>query len=156
MNNAGGALTVNGDASFSALDDGGFDLTNGTLQLKGNFSAANYGTAFRATGAHLTRFIGTGAQSIYFQYSGGGQSQFANLEITNSSGAGVTPTTNVTVAGNLNQLGTLTITSVAMNVGGNVTLGATSITNATGGALNHPALSCSFSGVASFPGVTCP
>jgi hypothetical protein len=154
MQNAGGLLTVNGDVNAYGVDLGDGALTNGTLSLKGNLNTVSgNGQAFRATGSHLTRFSGTGAQSMYFYYTGANQMQFANLEIANSSVAGVSPTSNIPVAGTLNQLGKLTITSVAMSVNGALSLGASSITNVVGG-LSFA--SCSKTGTPTFTGFICP
>jgi hypothetical protein len=157
MTNPAGSLLVTGDFYANNVDLGDVTLTAGVLEVKGNFATgtSNY-QSYRATGAHITRFSGTGAQSMALTYPAAGQSQFANVEITNASGGGVSPTSTITIAGGFNQLGRFSILSQTVNVGGAVTLGPSSITTVSGG---FTKASCSIlPGLpgASFSGFSCP
>jgi hypothetical protein len=90
MTSAGGYVLVGGSATFAGASEDTF-LTNGTLEVRGDFSQSNTFSAnsFRTTGSHLTILSGTGAQSIFFT-STAGSSQFNDLSIQNISASGVT------------------------------------------------------------------
>jgi hypothetical protein len=56
MNVPGAGLTVSGNVTFSG---GTSTLTQGLIKLSGNFTQNTTATAFTATPAHITRFLGT-------------------------------------------------------------------------------------------------
>ncbi|HNI24170.1 MAG TPA: hypothetical protein PLK47_15340, partial [Plasticicumulans sp.] len=64
-------------------------LTSGLLEVGGNFTQGTTATAFQASAAHTTRFMGTVDQSMIFSDPGidAGSSRFANLEVGQPSGA---------------------------------------------------------------------
>ena len=85
-------------------------------------------------GTHLTRFIGTSPQTIFFYYPGTGTSRFANLEITNLNVSVVTLASSAYVANNLGQFGKLTIPSgQTLTIVGALTLNSGSTTTLISG-----------------------
>lgn len=152
MNNVSARLVVAGNAYFAGADMGDGDLTAGTLELRGNFlTQSNYYQAFRATGTHVTKFNGTTAQSISIYYPADDKTRFQNVEFANSSTSGVSLATNMVVGGNVAQNGRLSVATVLHILAG-LTLGPTSITNATGSIIYS---SCSASPGASYSGFSC-
>ncbi|HET8771246.1 MAG TPA: hypothetical protein VFM71_09725 [Gemmatimonadaceae bacterium] len=75
-------LQVDGNASFGG---GAGVYSAGRLDIGGNFVQSGPTNSFQATGTHVTRFVGMGAQSIAFSSPGLVTSQFRNLEIANMS-----------------------------------------------------------------------
>ncbi len=154
---ASALFTVGGNADFNPGGDiGDTWFTAGTLDLKGNFSATNSccGQSFRATGTHLTRFSGTGAQGIAVYYPSSSQTAFMNVEITNASASGVATSGGVHVLGGFTNLGRFTInTGHFLTIGGAMTLGASSITS-NAGSLSKA--TCSAASGAVFSGFSCP
>ncbi|MBX7118120.1 MAG: Ig-like domain-containing protein [Gemmatimonadaceae bacterium] len=75
-------------ATFSGGSTAGL-LTSGLLEVGGNFTQGTTATAFQASAAHTTRFMGTVDQSMIFSDPGidAGSSRFANLEVGQPSGA---------------------------------------------------------------------
>jgi hypothetical protein len=91
-------LTVNGNSFFNGGSTAGL-LTDGRLELKGNFTQGTNNQSFAADNTHRTAFIGTAAQSIFFTtgHAGAALSRFGELELANVS-AGAVTVQNVTVA----------------------------------------------------------
>ncbi|MHB8839705.1 MAG: hypothetical protein ACYC7F_12245 [Gemmatimonadaceae bacterium] len=157
MVNTAALMTVLGNADFNPGGDIGDSwFTAGTLDLKGNFSATNSccGQSFRATGTHLTRFSGTGAQSIAAYYPSATQTAFMNVEVTNASVAGAATASSMYVLGAFTNLGRFTVnTGHTLTVGGAVVLGGSSHTTNSGG-VNKP--SCIANPGAVHSGFSCP
>ncbi|MES2179970.1 MAG: Ig-like domain-containing protein [Gemmatimonadota bacterium] len=152
MNDAAGRFTVKGDAFFNAVDMGDGDLTAGVLEVRGNFTVErDRFQAFRATGTHLTKFTGTAAQGIYFYYSADDRSRFQNVEMANSSTAGITGNSAIRAGGNMLQSGRLLMNS-SLSIGAALNLGATSNTTAANGVT---AASCTAAPGATYSGFTC-
>ncbi|HAN09696.1 MAG TPA: hypothetical protein DCP90_03685 [Clostridiales bacterium] len=92
MTNVNDYVLVNGNfVTQSAASHNGY-LTNGVLEIKGNFEQKKYSTAasynFYTTGYHKVILSGTGVQEISFEdYQ---NSYFNDLEITNLIANGVT------------------------------------------------------------------
>ena len=137
-------------------DVGDTFMTDGVLELKGDLLATNgcCSQSFRAVGNHLTRFSGSGAQTINFAFTDNdSRSTFGKVEITNSSASGFSTASGMRVLGALTNNGRFTIVSPhTVTVNGAVSLGATSITT-NAGAFNKA--SCTFSIGASITGFTC-
>ncbi len=154
MTTASAHLTINGDALFNGGDLGDADLTNGVLELKGNFQAGSaYYQAFRAVGSHLTKFSGAGAQTLSTSYPAESQSKFQNILFANTSASGVTNTNATQVSGNVTQNGRLAVpASTYFNIVGALTLGGSSTTTVQG-SLTYG--SCGAAAGASYSGFTC-
>ncbi|MFA6165123.1 MAG: hypothetical protein WC700_00765, partial [Gemmatimonadaceae bacterium] len=150
-------FTVNGNYDSNPTNDiGDTWFTNGILDIKGNFTATNSccGQSFRAVGSHLTRFSGTGAQSIAVYYPTSGQTVFQNVEVTNVSASGVATGSGLYILGGFTNTGRLTVnTGHTVTVQGVLTLGASSNTHIAG-TLNRA--SCSAAAGATFFGLSCP
>ena len=87
MNNVAGNLTVNGSATFGGGSNDG-NMTAGTLNLKGNFSATNANaTGFAASGTHTTILTGSASQSLSMAFANPTQQRFQNLTLNNAAGA---------------------------------------------------------------------
>jgi hypothetical protein len=157
MNGAQGLLTIQGNAQFEGVDLGDTNLTAGTLVLQGNLTAPSSGNGqpFRAVGSHLTRLSGTGPQTVSFFYPGAGQSRFQDLDIDNPSVGGVSLGSNAFVAGNLSQLGRLSV-ATTFTVSGTVSLGPTSTTTVTGALLKSACVILPGAPGAVFSGFICP
>jgi hypothetical protein len=86
----GGALSVTGDANFGGGSEAG-RLTNGTLQLVGNFSQTGDPESFAADSAFFTQLVSANPQTITFAKPGfgAGNSHFGTLQVVNNA-AGVT------------------------------------------------------------------
>ncbi|SDJ61476.1 hypothetical protein SAMN04487760_109122, partial [Lachnospiraceae bacterium G41] len=90
MNNDSGKVTVEGDFTTRSIVNHDGLLTNGTLEIKGDFYQISGSTAnFRASGDHNVLLSGNGKQTVKFTNSWSDQSYFNNLEITNNSEEGV-------------------------------------------------------------------
>jgi adhesin/invasin len=153
MTDSDAGLTVQGDATFSARNMGNADLTAGTLQVSGNFTASGFAQAFRATGSHLTHFAGSAAQAISIAFPSSAESQFQNIEVTNASGSGASLSSSVFAAGSASQDGRVTIGSPFIwTVTGALTLGGASTTLATG---TVTAGSCTAAPGAIYSGFSC-
>ncbi|MES2179974.1 MAG: Ig-like domain-containing protein [Gemmatimonadota bacterium] len=152
MNDAAGRLIVEGSAFFNASDMGDGDLTAGTLELHGHFTAErNFYQSFRASGTHLTKFNGGAQQNVSFYYPTLAYSKFQFVEFVNSSANGVQAASGIVIGADAAQKGRFA-TGSPLTVGGALTLGPTSVTNATGGVT---AGSCSASPGASYTGFSC-
>lgn len=159
MTQAAAHFQVNGNYTSSPNNDvGDAWMTDGLLEVKGNFTGqfSGPGQSFRAVGNHITRFSGTGAQSISFQYAHEGihRESFGRVEITNSSASGVTIGNWMRIHGTFNNTGRITIpASRGLQAVGAATLGATSFT------LNSGSVSfgsCSAAAGATITGFSCP
>jgi hypothetical protein len=150
-------FTVNGNYDSNPGNDiGDAWFTNGVLEIAGNFTATNAccGQSFRAVGSHVTRFSGTGAQSIAVYYPTSSQTAFMNVEVTNSSASGVATGSSLFLLGGLTNSGRFTVNpghTVTMN--GGLSLGASSNTN-NSGTVNRA--SCSRAPGAVVAGLSCP
>ena len=104
MNNAGDHMIVGGDCYIQSYygEGGGYnDLTNGLLELKGNFYQLTKNGAsvsnFNAKDNHKVKFIGTAKQTVRFDGSGSG---------FNILMAGMNANSNVAIAkGRINSIG---------------------------------------------------
>jgi hypothetical protein len=121
-------LTVTGTANFSGASIDGL-LKAGRLEIGSHFTqGSSSSTSFAADSAHVTAFNGTGAQNIIISNPSEALARFASLEVSNTSSAGVTFTTNATVKGDfvvpgtandsvrLNQTGSSILTVGGLNV----------------------------------------
>ncbi len=111
---AGGHLTVNGNYDSNPGNDVGDTwMTDGVLELKGNLQATNgcCGQGFRAVGNHVTRFSGSGAQSISFAYAHEGyhRETFGHMEFTGGN--------TVTLVNNIRVFSTVSVTGTTKVVG---------------------------------------
>jgi YVTN family beta-propeller protein len=87
--NSGGALTANGNVTFSGGSTAG-KLNAGVITVGGDFvqSAAGGTTdTFSPGTSNIVKFNGTGTQNVQFSHSGPGASHFNDFEVANS-GAG--------------------------------------------------------------------
>ncbi|HSD33529.1 MAG TPA: hypothetical protein VLB49_16560 [Gemmatimonadales bacterium] len=86
----GGALSVTGNANFGGGSEAG-RLTNGTLQLVGDFNQTGDPESFAADSAFFTQFVSANPQTITFAKPGfgAGNSHFGALQVVNNA-AGVT------------------------------------------------------------------
>ena len=86
----GGALSVTGNANFGGGSEAG-RLTNGTLQLVGDFNQTGDPESFAADSAFFTQFVSANPQTITFAKPGfgAGTSHFGALQVVNNA-AGVT------------------------------------------------------------------
>jgi adhesin/invasin len=138
MVNAASHFLVQGNYTSTPNGDiGDTWMTDGLLELKGNLTGqfGCCGQSFRAVGNHVTRFSGTGAQSISFQYAHEGvhRESFGKVEVTNSSGAGVSTNGGISTHGSFTNLGKFTIVSPhVVNLGGTLFLGPSSTTTNAG------------------------
>ncbi|HMA40666.1 MAG TPA: hypothetical protein VKP10_11340, partial [Gemmatimonadales bacterium] len=89
VDTGGSVITVDGDALFSGGSEAG-KLTNGTLQLTGNFTQNGDPESYSAQSAFVTQFVGTGTQTVSFTDpgTGAGVSHFGGLQVANT-GIGV-------------------------------------------------------------------
>ena len=90
MNNSNDKVLVNG--SFINQSFANFDglLTDGTLEIKGDFyQIQGSNSNFRASGNHTVLFSGDSKQTVKFASSKSDQSYFNNVEIQNESEEGV-------------------------------------------------------------------
>ncbi|MDE7423660.1 MAG: hypothetical protein K2N51_08210, partial [Lachnospiraceae bacterium] len=96
MNSAEDYVRVQGDFYTSALYSNAGYLTDGVLELKGNFeqTSKNETNNFTASKNHIVLLSGNKKQEINFANVGSNYSYFANLEITNESEEGVVFGTN--------------------------------------------------------------
>ncbi|MES2176378.1 MAG: Ig-like domain-containing protein [Gemmatimonadota bacterium] len=158
MTQAAAFFRIDGLADFNPANDvGNTYLTNGVLEFRGDVQALNACCAqpFRAVGNHLARFNGGAAQSLNFLYGGSStQSAFANVEIANSSSAGFSVASGMSVLGSLVNTGKFSIpASRTVTVAGTVTLGVTSTTTNLG---TFTKGSCSAAPGATISGFSCP
>ena len=99
-------------------------LTNGVLEIQGDFSQLSQGDNFVATAAHKVILNGQAKQSIYFtRYNGSSYNCFANLEIDNNSIEGCVCEREVPVSGAIDEheskiTGTIGLGSAAVVVDG--------------------------------------
>ncbi|MBI5600151.1 MAG: hypothetical protein HY944_01145, partial [Gemmatimonadetes bacterium] len=116
MINAAAHFTVNGTYDSNPGGDlGDTWMTDGLLELKGNLTATSACCAqsFRAVGAHVTRFSGSGPQTVNFYYTDNwGRSTFGNVEFTGNN--------TVTLANNMRVHGTVTVTGTSKVTGGTI------------------------------------
>jgi hypothetical protein len=89
VDTGGSVLTVDGDAIFGGSSEAGL-LTNGTLQVTGNFTQNGDPESFRADSGFITQLLGTGLQLVTFTNpgTGAGVSHFGGLHVANT-GQGV-------------------------------------------------------------------
>jgi adhesin/invasin len=120
---SGGTLTVGGKFN---IDGGTVTAQAGTLQLSGDFTENG---AIAPSAGFLTKFAGTGAQSVTFTHPSTTQSFFADLEIANTNVFGATFATNGVV------MGTLTVDANAvLKTGGGLVITAMSVVTSGNGA----------------------
>lgn len=123
---AGGHLTVNGDYDSNPGNDVADTwMTDGVLELKGNLTATNSccSQSFRAVGAHVTRFSGSGSQTVNFYYTDNwARSTFGHVEFTGNN--------TVTLTNNMRVHGTVTVTGTSKVTGGTLFHGAQLTTSA--------------------------
>jgi len=87
MTHGAGNLTINGAATFGGGGNDG-NMTAGTLNLKGNFSATNANvTGFAASGTHTTILNGSVSQGLSMAFPSPIQQHFQNLTLNNAAGA---------------------------------------------------------------------
>ena len=111
MNSAEDYVRVEGNFYTYALYSNAEYLTDGVLELKGNFeqTSKNETNNFTASGNHTVLLSGNKKQEINFANVGSDHSYFANLEITNKSEEGVVFGSNdVMVKGQVNDNGNKT------------------------------------------------
>jgi len=84
-------LKVEGDFLIYSQHSHANYLTDGTLEVKGNFTQKRYNSYdnFKATGNHRVVLSGEELQIVTFESSSGSGSCINILEITNSSDKGV-------------------------------------------------------------------
>jgi hypothetical protein len=113
--NTGPAARVSVGGDFRA-EAAGSDLQTGTIEVTGNFLQTSSATSYSPAAAFLTRLNGSAAQSVVFATPA--TSNFGGLEITNTSGAGVTFDSDLRVF-DLEQRGRLTYldSTIALTVG---------------------------------------
>ncbi|SFS02769.1 fibronectin type III domain-containing protein [Anaeromicropila populeti] len=98
-------VLVQGDFVTESVKDHTAYLTNGILEVKGNFSEeASSGYNFNTSDQHKTIFSGDKLQTVYFYSSGRTASHFQNLEINNVSEEGVNFRSLVYVNGQASQI----------------------------------------------------
>ncbi len=97
---AGGALFVDGDVTFGGGSESG-KLTNGTIEVLGNFTQSGDPESFATSGFLLVAFFGTGTQTVQFANpgTGAGSSQFTDFYVYNNAG-GVSLASDVFALGN--------------------------------------------------------
>lgn len=86
VDTGGSVITVDGSALFGGSSEAGL-LTNGALQLMGNFTQNGDPESFRADSGFVTRLFGTGQQLVSFTNpgTGAGVSHFGALHVVNTS-----------------------------------------------------------------------
>ncbi len=119
MNGTTGHLVVFGDFDSNPGNDVGDTwMTDGILEVKGNLQATNSccGQGFRAVGNHLTRFSGSGAQSISFYYAHEGfhRETFGRVEFT--GGNTVSLLNHIRAFGTVTVTGSTTVTSPSAKI----------------------------------------
>ena len=89
VDTGGSVITVEGAALFSGGSEAG-KLTNGTLQLLGDFTQNGDPESYGAQSGFLTQFVGTGTQTVSFTNpgTGAGVSHFGGFQVSNT-GLGV-------------------------------------------------------------------
>ena len=89
VDTSGSVISVDGAALFSGGSEAG-KLTNGTLQLTGNFTQNGDPESYSAQSTFITQFVGTGTQAVSFANpgTGAGVSHFGGLHVANT-GVGV-------------------------------------------------------------------
>ncbi len=89
MTNSNGHVTVSGNATFDGASTTGA-LTDGLLEITGNITQQSdvSTSSFVAANAHTTRLTGTAQQTLSF--ADPVNSQFYNLDVTNTTSPGVT------------------------------------------------------------------
>ncbi len=141
MTNGADVLDVVGDVTFRGGSTAGL-LSAGELRLQGNFiQLTGSFQSFQPSGTHNVLFNGTAAQTISFSTPSATNSLFQGLEITNSSGSGVSLNSNAWVNGNLTVTSAI-LTGLTLDGTLSVT-GAYSVTNTIlngSGPLTIPAL----------------
>lgn len=106
MQNAEDSVLVGGDFvmdSYKGAQDGSY-LSAGTLELKGDFTQLSTYSGiynFRASGTHKVILSGNEEQTVHFDNPSANNSQFNQLEITNTSVLGINFETASLVAGTL-------------------------------------------------------
>lgn len=82
-----GVLAVVNGATFSGGSTAGL-LTDGRINIGGNFSQLGAESSFSASGAHVTRFVGSQVQQAAFGApgTGAGLSHFGNVELAQQEG----------------------------------------------------------------------
>ncbi len=129
MTNAKDHMKVGGDMyvkSYYGEGDSYNKITNGTLELKGNFTQEGSGSCFNAAENHKVRFIGDKTQTVYF--TDAGSSGFGTLITSKSANADVDITKGRilkaekgAVVKNFVQYGTLDLTGGDLTVTGDFT-----------------------------------
>ncbi|MFA6167154.1 MAG: Ig-like domain-containing protein, partial [Gemmatimonadaceae bacterium] len=123
---AGGHLTVGGAYDSNPGNDvGDAWMTDGVLELKGDLTAASSccSQSFRAVGAHVTRFSGSGPQTVNFYYTDNwSRSTFGTVEFAGNNT--VTLANNMRVHGAVTVSGTSKVTGGTLYHGGQLTTGA--------------------------------
>jgi hypothetical protein len=92
---------------------------------------------------------------VSFYYPAAGSSRFQNLEITNASASGVTLGSSAPVAGNLTQLGRLSV-GTTLAISGTLSLGPASTTTVTGSLTKGACVVLPGAPGAVLSGFTCP
>jgi Tol biopolymer transport system component len=102
MTDPGGVLDVLGNVLVDGESTSG-TLTAGTLRVGGDFTQLNTISAvsFSADPGHVTAFVGTGTQSVFFASPDTVQSRFGTLRIENTSAFGVQFSSNAAAYGQL-------------------------------------------------------
>jgi hypothetical protein len=97
---AGALLFVDGDVTFGGGSESG-KLTNGTIEVLGNFTQSGDPESFATSGFLLVAFFGTGTQTVQFANpgTGAGSSQFTDFYVYNIGG-GVSLASDVFALGN--------------------------------------------------------
>ena len=103
MTNAADHLTVEGDFTTASTIDHSGKLTDGVLELKGNFTQAGSERAFISMDHHTVLFNGSGQQEVSF--ANPNTSFFCNLEVSNLEG--ISLSTDAKATGMVKQSGTI-------------------------------------------------
>jgi hypothetical protein len=123
------SVDVNGFGMNTSTSGAGHYVTGVLIVRDGNFVDAGSPGSFYATGSHVTRFAGTGPQTMFFTNPDTGASRFYRLEITN-------PTT-VTANSNIAAVGPIVINDgVMLGAGRTAFLGGGGIQDTAGGRWN--------------------
>ena len=132
-------MRVGGDMYVSSSYGSGTsynDLTNGTLELQGNFTQSGYGSSFQANAGHKVIFTGTKVQTVEFKNAGSSgfgtliTSDKANPDVDITSGCiakivGSPTLKNFVQYGNIDISGAKLTLTGNMTQRGNVTIGGT-------------------------------
>ncbi|QSZ40863.1 hypothetical protein GJV85_01600 [Sulfurimonas aquatica] len=102
MTNSLDYMYVVGNFTMSATADNNLSLTDGTLQITGNFTQTGSAFGFNPNTAHTTILSGTSLQTISFEDPGLGASNFHHLNITNISLGGISLLSDTYVNGTYN------------------------------------------------------